>query len=248
MSAITRWLLLPHAQVFMRYPVRMLGLATGILLAVILGNLLRPSAGESQFVAGEIKAGIPKFFGDWVLASSEIDQVDLTIAANDGQRSNTNPYDEVVTRTYRDRTGLTVMLAVAYAASQEQEVKVHRPELCYPGQGFQQLAWNEASLSALSGEREPVRIVRLLMQRGNRIEAVVYWLRTGQSYGTRAWDGRLEIFKRGLEGQLTDGVLVRASTLLNAVADAPAAYEQLEGFLSEMHAASRPSVQKLLVQ
>ncbi len=45
-------------------------------------------------------------------------------------------YDDVLMRTYRRADGARVMAAFAYGRSQTQELKIHRPELCYSRAGL----------------------------------------------------------------------------------------------------------------
>ncbi len=47
------------------------------------------------------------------------------------------PYDDVLMRAYGNSQGDIVLLAVAYGRNQRQEVKIHRPDVCYTAQGFQ---------------------------------------------------------------------------------------------------------------
>ena len=46
------------------------------------------------------------------------------------------PYDDVLMRSYTNAHGEVVMLALAYGRHQRQEIKIHRPELCYTSQGY----------------------------------------------------------------------------------------------------------------
>jgi EpsI family protein len=140
------------------------------------------------------------------------------------------------------------MLALAYAAEQRQEVKVHRPDLCYPAQGFRMLHWSLTQFETLVGARGPITGVRMLTKRDDRIEAVVYLLRTGENYGQRMWDGRVEILREGLQGRIADGLLVRASMLLEREGDAQRAFGELEGFLVELAQASAPQARSQMVR
>ena len=76
-----------------------------------------------------------------------------------------------------------VMLALAYGVNQRQEVKIHRPELCYVSQGFKLLERSQVALSAAQAAL-PVRAQRMLVQAPGRAEAVSYWIRIGDMYST----------------------------------------------------------------
>ena len=49
---------------------------------------------------------------------------------------------------------------------------------------------------------------------------------------------RIKIFRDGLQGKVSDGILVRASTVVRDDADAPRAYRLQEGFLRQLVAAT----------
>lgn len=217
-----------------------------ILATAALGWGLRPTLKVSQHRINMLDQGVPHSFAEWVTTPSPLAQADLTVAGNAGQRTNANPYDEVVTRTYVNTQGQHVMLAIAYAAEQRQEVKIHRPDLCYPAQGFQQTSWAQEPLSGIRGAHGPITAVKLVVQRRDRTEAVLYWLRTGSNYGQRMWDGRMEILKEGLQGRIPDGVLVRASRIIRLPDEAPQAFSDLERFLTQLTAASSPAALALL--
>jgi EpsI family protein len=223
-------------------------LASALLLAAAAAaTALRPSASGASHPPGLLESGIPHQVDGWTLAASPLPMIDLTVAEGDGERSNHRPYDEVLMRTYADARGRSVMLALAYAAQQRQEVKIHRPDLCYPSQGWRVSAWSEQPLALRRHSGEPVNGVRMLTRRGTQLEAVVYWLRTGDSYGQAMWDGRLAILRHGLRGHLPDGMLVRASMRLEGENDAAAAYADMEGFLGGLVRGSGRQAQELLV-
>jgi len=215
--------------------------------AAVLASFMRPTLTASSAAPGTFERGIPTAFGDWKPGPQGVQQADLTVGG-DGERTNDRPYDEVVSRNYIRADGRGVMLAVAYAAEQRQEVKVHRPDLCYPAQGFRMLHWSLTRFDTLVGARGPITGVRMLTKRDDRIEAVVYLLRTGENYGQRMWDGRVEILREGLQGRIADGLLVRASMLLERESDSQRAFGELEGFLVDLAQASAPQARAQMVR
>jgi EpsI family protein len=142
-------------------------------------------------------------------------------------------YDQVLMRTYQDKSGNQIMLALAYAAAQHQDVKVHRPEVCYPSQGYQILAIHNHVFN-ISGYQFPINGKQLIFKNNDRIEAVSYWIRLGNSFPTSGLESRLNMLEDGLKGYIDDGVLVRVSSLINQESDAPAAYEIQKQFLSAL--------------
>lgn len=179
----------------------------------------------------DLEAIVPTHFGQWVEVPSPYLQVNLAVA-EDGAYTADQPYDAVVMRTYRNSNGARVMLAVAYAREQRQESKIHRPEICYSAQGFMPLDHSEAEfdvpgLARAEGER-------FLMRNKNRIEAVSYWIRTGDAFPRGGVETRLKLIRDGFNGNVPDGILVRASSLLADPAEQDAAYALQKQFLVDL--------------
>jgi EpsI family protein len=107
-----------------------------MFVAIGLGHLMAPSVSMSLPGAVDLESMVPKAFGDWTYVPSAISQVDLSVRRDGEEGTNTRVYDQVLMRTYRNAQGQSVMLALAWGRQQRQEVKIHRPELCYVAQGF----------------------------------------------------------------------------------------------------------------
>ncbi|WP_428419880.1 exosortase B [Methylibium sp.] len=195
----------------------------------------------------DLAAAIPTRFGDWTLVPTPYPQVNLAVATP-GDNSTDRPYDQTVMRTYANAAGQQVMLAVAYGRNQRQEVKIHRPELCYAAQGYAVTAQRPASFSAIGGSSTPVTGRQLYAESARAHEAVAYWIRIGNLYSDSAWATRWHIVAEGLKGRVTDGVLVRASMLVRSGEEAESAQAQLSGFLRELVDATPEPARALLVR
>jgi EpsI family protein len=220
------------------------GVLAGVLMtaASVAAWLAQPR----QFMAqsASIDRNVPARFGDWRQLGEGVPQMALTVTP-DGQRSEEQPYDEVVMRTYVNSQGERVMLALAYAREQRQEVKIHRPEVCYRAQGYSQLEEAGRDFAQVDGSDIPG--LRLLMDSGNRLEAVSYWIRVGHAYPRGGLDTRIAILKDGLAGVVPDAILVRASSILAKPEEAASAYERQERFLAELVQATQPQAKRMLV-
>lgn len=142
-------------------------------------------------------------------------------------------YNDVVTRTYRDEGGRSVMLVLAYKQHMEQENKVHRPEICYVAQGYR-LADQRRDDVAIAGRTIPVAY---FLGRGvRRDEQVAYWIRSGGEVVSNGWGLRLSILRAALHGVIPDGLLVRASMIVptGGEADDPRTRATLTAFLSAL--------------
>ncbi|MFX1680980.1 EpsI family protein [Mitsuaria sp. CC2] len=196
--------------------------------------------------APSLDAVVPKAFGDWRVVADSTAQVDVSQGVETVLEQ---PYDQTVMRTYANSRGEQVMLALAWGERQRQDVKVHRPEVCYPAQGYA-VRVNEAGPPiATDGRALPVPTTQLLAEaRGGGFEAVRYWIRIGDSYGGDGLAARWYILNEGLAGRVPDGILVRASQRMAQAASAVASQALMARFLAELVAAVPAGARGMLVR
>lgn len=189
---------------------------------------------------------VPRQFGDWRELANPYAQVSLST----GPEADLNqPYDQVVMRTYVNGKGQMVMLALAWGRHQRQEVKVHRPDLCYVAQGYKISRLKPATFKEVAGYGESIKGKHMIASASRSGgEAVAYWIRIGTLYSENALETRTHIFKEGLAGRIPDGILVRASQVIQTDSDAEAAFPVLERFLADLVAATPESTRELLVR
>ncbi|MDI1298237.1 exosortase-associated protein EpsI, B-type [Methylotenera sp.] len=185
---------------------------------------------------------IPTAFGEWKQIADPFTQVSLTTGGNDLA---SQLYDKIVMRTYANRNGDRVMLAIAYAREQKQDIKIHRPEVCYVAQGFQLLSKKNNTINMQ--DAKPIKAQRLLVSNQNRYETVSYWIRIGDDYPASGMAARLKILRDGLKGRVLDGVLVRVSTAISDPANAEATYKKQEAFLVELVNFTNAKIPSVLV-
>ncbi len=189
---------------------------------------------------------VPPRFGPWQEMPSAVRQADLFVRRDTGPDMN-NPYDDVLMRSYTNTHGETVMLALAYGRRQTQEVKIHRPELCYIAQGYRITAESQAAVGGIAG-LPVIPGHRLLAEAPGRTEAVSYWIRIGDMFSQDAWQTRSYLFREGLlNRRVPDGILVRASQFVSDPAQLDATYQAQERFLLEMVQAMAPAGRRMLV-
>jgi len=184
-----------------------------MLLALWLSFTLRPTVDASKRLPAETFTNeIPEQFGGWVRVPSKSIAIDL-YQKMEGERTTDNPYDDTFIQSYRNEQGHVLELAIAYGALQRQEVKIHRPDLCYYAQGYEvnallPEAFTFSSVSqTIDGQRMQVR------SRG-QTQLVSYWIRVGDLFSQSAWQTRLYLIQQGLLGHVPDGVLVRVSSVV----------------------------------
>lgn len=184
---------------------------------------------------------IPTQFGDWKEVFFGAEQIDPGKGAADEPNMD-RPYDDVLMRAYGNSEGDIVLLAVAYGLNQRQEVKIHRPDVCYTAQGFQLVERSPTTLPF------NVRGTRMLVKAPGRTEAVSYWIRIGNEFTENPWAIRYHIFKQGLAGKAVDGVLVRASRIEQGSGGAAETrYRVQEQFLGDLVRALPVAARHLLL-
>ena len=146
--------------------------------------------------------------------------------------------------------GDAVMLALAYGKNQRQEVKIHRPELCYPAQGYKVNSLRPVTFTGITDTQTGKNVTgqRMVVQARNSMEVVSYWIRIGDTYSSSPWQVRWQIMKEGLQGRTTDGMLVRVSQRVRPGEDAAPHHALVESFARELVAAVPPQTRSYLVR
>ena len=109
-------------------------IAALMTVAAAVGVAARPSSKPSgagpRYVLETI---VPKEFGGW----REIAQEGAQVVNPQTQELLNKLYSQILTRTYVNASGYRVMLSLAYGDDQRADLTAHKPEVCYPAQGFQ---------------------------------------------------------------------------------------------------------------
>lgn len=203
-------------------------------LSVAAAGMLVPHMAQ-PLKKQNFSAIVPSQFGQWREVPSPFLQV--TVGLDDGTGRNADqPYDDVLGRTYVNSRGEMVMLALAYAAEQSQDVKIHLPEVCYVAQGFT-LADGQPVSMQTRPDGPQIAGSRFIASNKGRQEAVSYWVRIGDGFPQGGLAARWKIFKDGMSGRVSDGILVRASSLLQDQDSQAHAFALQEQFLKELDGA-----------
>jgi EpsI family protein len=154
----------------------------------------------------DLETMIPKQFGDW-----KIDETVLPLIADPSQQALINKiYNQTLSRTYLNAKGDRVMLSIAYGGNQSDNMAVHKPEVCYPAQGFQVLKNTRGDLQTAGGA---IPVKRLVATHGSRIEPITYWITLGDEVPDGGMKWKLAQLKYGLTGKIPDGLLFRVSSI-----------------------------------
>lgn len=208
----------------------------GLLASAVLARALTPKLSNQQ-TAAKLATVIPAQFAQWHNIPTSAIQVDVNLSPN--QTTRDQPYDDLLSRTYGSSDGSRIMLSVAYGSQQRQEVKIHRPELCYPAQGLPVQKLIPVSYNIQTGSGKAITGNRMIASAGpGAVELVSYWIRIGSTYSDSPWVTRMTIIREGLSGRMTDGILVRASQRVAVGSDYDAAFRKQEQFLVDLVANS----------
>lgn len=216
------------------------------LLLFILGYALQPRLTENTVDEVTLNRMIPRQFGDWIEVKSTVPQV---TTATDQALSDQQPYDAQVMRTYRNSAGQTIMVAIAYGRNQRQEIKVHRPEVCYAAAGRKVVSLTPIEFGMASNEGQPVVGMQMLttLPRQELDELVLYWIRIGHTFSQSGLTQRLHILSEGLKGRRSDGILVRFSQIMPRKTDTEPSQTLLKQFARELIDALPQEGRQLLI-
>lgn len=203
-------------------------LITGLMFAASVGAIVaRPTTKASDLgQAISLDATVPHQFGDW----REVPQ-GIHVVNPQTQELLDKLYSEILTRTYVNSGGYRIMLSLAYGSDQRGSLQAHKPEVCYPAQGFA-LQANEAAAVATRYGEIPVR--RLLTSLGARKEPVTYWFTVGDKASPTQVEKRLVEIRFALTGRIPDGMLFRVSSI---DIDPQRAFVEQDAFIRDLLAA-----------
>ncbi|MDT9001325.1 EpsI family protein [Paucibacter sp. APW11] len=178
-----------------------------------------------QWQKMELEQAFPTQFGDW--------QVDtrgpVSIVSPDLAARLNKIYNQTLSRIYVNAKGDRIMLSVAYGGDQSDGTRAHRPDVCYPAQGFQINSKSSDKLTLPDGRVLPVQ--RMVAQLNARIEPVTFWFAVGEYVAVSGTDQKLVQLRYGLRGMIPDGMLVRVSNITGNTAEG---YALQTAFIADM--------------
>lgn len=178
---------------------------------------------------------IPARLGEWQMDETPV----IQMVDPQQQQTIERLYTQTLNRTYINPAGYRIMLSLAYGADQRDEFQVHKPEVCYPAQGF---ILHERFHARLPTALGVLPVTRIRASLGMRDEPVTYWTTLGNHVVKPGGINkkRLELHY-GLAGQIPDGMLVRVSSIDG---ETTRAYEQQAIFINQLLAVLPPEVRE----
>ena len=202
--------------------------ASLMVAGAVVSHLGRPTLYlADQLGKPDLESLFPKKFGHWQIDTSW----PVILPPPDVQAALNAIYNQVLSRTYVNSAGQQIMLSVAYGGDQYDGTAAHRPEACYPAQGFSITA-NETRVQPLATGDIGVRT--LVAQLGGRREPLTYWIVVGDQVATTGVQQKLAQLRYGVRGVIADCMLVRVSSI---DADVRQAHNLQATFIADMAAA-----------
>lgn len=186
----------------------------------------------------DLETLIPKAFGDWKIDTTIAPLIaDPELEARLGKI-----YNQTLTRTYVNARNERVMLSIAYGGDQSDNMAVHKPEVCYPAQGFQIL--KSPRIGAFSTGEGDIPVKRLVAGQGPRVEPITYWTTVGGVVEVHGLKWKLQQLKFGLTGRIPDGLLFRVSSIQE---DESRAYQIQDDFTRAMIKVMKPEERERII-
>ena len=181
------------------------------MLLMVAGAALTYFGKPTIFLADQIGKPdlenlLPQQFGPWKIDTS----LPVVLPSPDVQAQLKKIYNQVLSRTYVNPQGDRIMLSVAYGGDQSDGTSAHRPEVCYPAQGFEITSNKRAALQVADGK---LSVRHLMATSTRRMEPITYWIVVGNEAVTSGVDQKLALMRYGLRGVIADGMLVRVSSI-----------------------------------
>ena len=175
--------------------------------AAVAGIVARPGkTAADRGNAITLETAVPKNFGEW----KELPNQGTQVVNPQTEALINSIYSQILSRTYVNKEGYRIMLSMAYGDDQRGGLQAHRPEVCYPAQGFKLGTVEDGALPTSYGT---IDVRRLTTTLGQRNEPVTYWLTVGDQIIKSNFDKRLAEIRLGLTGQIPDGLLFRVSSI-----------------------------------
>jgi len=203
------------------------------MLSVALTPTQRIAVEAAQL---DLEALVPRQFDDWRMD----ERVSHAVINPQLQASVSNIYSQTLARTYINSDGRRIMLSLAYSGNQSGSNRIHRPEICYPSQGFQIInKWKDA----ISVDSMTLPVMRITTQLGNRYEPITYWIRVGDTLVRGQIEQTFTRITQGLGGNVPDGILFRVSEINSNFQDSLDLQDQfIRALLLTMTPADRKSL------
>ena len=177
----------------------------GLLMAsaAVVAAARKPNVRLDYLGAHKLEDIVPKRIGRWQFVTTS----GLVIPPND--QLALAIYSQLLTRVYSDGVN-SVMLLIAYSASETGFLQVHRPEFCYTAAGYTLFDFARHKVP-LGGSRE-FTANSLSATRDAATEKLLYWTRIGNHIPLSWAEQKVTFAEDNLKRLIPDAALIRVST------------------------------------
>ncbi len=206
--------------------------------SLVLSEFIKPvpNSIDAQNIPS-LESSIPISFGGWQSATQGLAQ----IVDPKMEKSLDAIYSQTLSRVYVDNQQHQVILSLAYGPNQTEPLRVHKPEVCYPAQGFN-IESNEVGQLKVGDQKIPVKFLKGVSS--DQTEFVTYWIVVGGVAVATDLEFKLQQFKFSLEGKIPDGLLFRVSSHGQ---NAEAEYQKQKDFVNDLMKAVDSGTRKILL-
>ena len=143
-------------------------------------------------------------------------------------------FSDYVLADYAAGDGGIVNFYSAYYASQRKGASAHSPRSCIPGGGWQITSLKEYVLDGVNVYGAPLRVNRLVIQKGDVKQLVYYWFQQRGRVITNEYLVKWYLFLDAMMKNRTDGALLRLTTMLEPQQDIGIADQRLRSFAEKL--------------
>jgi EpsI family protein len=191
----------------MKLPFKHLLLMVLMVATAAIASVMRPTVKLSdERPTIDLEAMVPTQFGGWRQQLN----VAMQVVNPEQQETLEAIYTQTLSRIYLHSSGYRIMLSIAYGNDQSDQLQLHKPEVCYPAQGFKLDQLNGITLDL---QYKSIPATTMLTHLGQRNEPVTYWTVVGDHITTSSVNKKLTEMRYGLRGRIPDGMLVRVSSV-----------------------------------
>jgi exosortase D (VPLPA-CTERM-specific) len=123
-------------------------------------------------------------------------------------------FDDYVLADYRVDQGQSVNFYAAYYRTQKKGQSAHSPQSCLPGGGWEITSLSTVDLPSLPADVQPFHINRVLIQKNDQKQIVLYWFKQRDRVLTDEYLVKFYLFWDAISRGRTDGALVRIASLV----------------------------------
>ena len=201
-------------------------LAALCLLAAIAAYALTPHQRLAELEPINLEQMIPSQFGEWKMEPTS----EAIISSPEQDAEIKKIYSQTLSRTYVNSQNQRVMLSVAYTRDQSDNTgsQSHKPEICYPAQGF---TIESNRISTLNTGPGMISVKELLAVQGGRVEPIIYWTMVGNRVAINSWQLKSAQLSYGLNDIIPDGLVFRVSSINGREKDR---YALLKAFVTDL--------------